>query len=198
MTPGNFCYFDHYQAGPEDEPIAIGGMTTLKEVYNYEPVPEELNKKEAKHILGAQGNVWTEYMQTPEKVEYMVLPRMAALSEVVWTMPKQKNWNSFQRRVANHFKRYEAFGWNYCPGTFKLTFSEKKDDVNGGYQVTIASEIYQPEIHYTLDGTDPLVTSPVYDDVLQLMPTAELKAVIFEDGKPKGSIATHVVGKDAK
>jgi hexosaminidase len=198
MTPGNYCYFDHYQAGPKGEPIAIGGMTTLKEVYNYEPVPEELNNKEAKHILGAQGNVWTEYMQTPQKVEYMVLPRMAALAEVVWTMPVKKSWKSFQRRVANHFKRYEAFGWNYCKGTYKLTVSEKKDEINGGYQVTIESEIYQPEIHYTLDGTNPDINSPVYDEVLQLMPTAELKAVIFENGKKMGDVTTFVVGKKKK
>jgi hexosaminidase len=198
MTPGNFCYFDHYQAGPEDEPIAIGGMTTLKEVYDYEPVPEELNKKEAQHILGAQGNVWTEYMHTPKKVEYMVLPRMAALSEVVWTKPDLKSWKSFQRRINDHFKRYKAYGWNYCPGSYKLEFSEKKDDENGGYQVTIESEIYQPEIHYTLDGTEPTIESPVYNDILQLMPTSVVKAVIFENGKMKDNIVEYVVGKDKK
>jgi len=196
MTPGNYCYFDHYQAGPEGEPIAIGGMTTLKEVYSYEPIPDELNKKESKHILGAQGNVWTEYMTTPRKVEYMVLPRMAALSEVLWTMPIKKSWGDFQRRVNNHFKRYNAFGWNYCPGTYKLDISEKKDTANGGYQVTIESEIYKPEIRYTLDGSDPTPQSDLYTGILQLMPTVEVKAAIFENGKIKGKIKDFIVGKD--
>ena len=127
MTPGRYCYFDHYQAGPDGEPIAFGGMTTLKDVYGYEPVPEELNKKEAKHILGAQGNVWTEYMTTPEKVEYMVLPRMAALSEVVWTNPENKSWNSFNRRIKDHFKRYKALGWNYCPKTYDEEVTNEKE-----------------------------------------------------------------------
>jgi len=127
MTPGNYCYFDHYQTGPEGEPIAIGGMTTLKDVYDYEPVPEELNKKEAQHILGAQGNVWTEYMPTPEKVEYMVLPRMAALSEVVWTDKNNKSWSSFQRRIKDHFNRYKALGWNYCPKTYDEVVDKEKE-----------------------------------------------------------------------
>ncbi|GAO29021.1 beta-hexosaminidase [Geofilum rubicundum JCM 15548] len=76
MTPGSPCYFDHYQAGPEGEPVAIGGMNTLKHVYNYEPVPAELSIDEAKYVLGAQANVWTEFIPTVEHLEYMILPRM--------------------------------------------------------------------------------------------------------------------------
>ncbi len=85
MTPGSPLYFDHYQAGPEGEPVAIGGMNTLKKVYDYNPIPKELTEEEAKYVLGAQANVWTEYILTPANVEYMVLPRMLALAEVVWS-----------------------------------------------------------------------------------------------------------------
>ncbi|MGN6163975.1 MAG: beta-N-acetylhexosaminidase, partial [Flavisolibacter sp.] len=88
MTPGNPVYFDHYQGDPATEPLAIGGFNTLKKVYDYEPVPKELNEQEAKYVLGAQANLWTEYITTAEHVEYMVLPRMLALAEVVWS-PKQ-------------------------------------------------------------------------------------------------------------
>jgi len=113
MSPGSHCYFDHYQADPESQPHAIGGLITLKKVYLYEPVPEELTDDQAKHILGAQGNVWTEYIPTPEQVEYMILPRMAALAEVNWSRPEKKNWADFQKRIKHHFKIYEVKGLNY-------------------------------------------------------------------------------------
>lgn len=83
MTPGNPVYFDHFQGDPATEPIGIGGFNTLKRVYDYEPVPKELNEEQAKHVLGAQANLWTEYIPTTQHAEYMVLPRLLALSEVV-------------------------------------------------------------------------------------------------------------------
>ncbi len=116
MTPGSHCYFDHYQANKETEPLAIGGFTTLEKVYSYNPIPEELNAEEAKHILGAQGNVWTEYMETTDYVEYMILPRMAALSEVVWT--GDKNWPLFKNKIETHFGIYDKLGYNYCDHPF--------------------------------------------------------------------------------
>ncbi|MDG2081166.1 MAG: beta-N-acetylhexosaminidase [Bacteroidales bacterium] len=112
MTPGSHCYFDHYQANPKSEPLAIGGYTTLEKVYSYNPIPLDLSEIDSEHILGAQGNVWTEYMISPEHVEYMILPRMAALSEVVWT--GNKDWIYFQKRITDHFKIYEILGYNYC------------------------------------------------------------------------------------
>lgn len=119
MTPGSHCYFDHYQADPKNEPLAIGGYTTLEKVYSYNPIPDTLTRKESKYILGTQANVWTEYMETPEHVEYMVLPRMAALSEVCWTYPIHKDWNSFQNRIKEHFKIYKELDYNYCDHPFE-------------------------------------------------------------------------------
>ena len=118
MTPGSHCYFDHYQANPDFEPLAIGGLTTLEKVYSYEPIPVELNAQEAKHILGAQANVWTEYMATPEQVEYMILPRMLALAEVNWTNPKNKDWETFQVRLQKHFIVFDSLAYNYCDHPF--------------------------------------------------------------------------------
>ena len=112
MTPWSHCYFDHYQADPEKEQLAIGGFTTLEKVYNYEPVPDTLTDDIAKHIIGAQANVWTEYITTPEQVEYMVLPRMAALSEVNWT--KKKDWENFKKKIEQHFRLYNYLELNYC------------------------------------------------------------------------------------
>ena len=117
MTPGSHCYFDHYQV-PENErnnvPLAIGGYLPLKKVYSYEPTPEELAPEQQKYILGAQGNVWTEYMKTPDYVEYMILPRMTALSEVVWSQKNHRNWNDFEKRLNTLVKRFEAQGLIYA------------------------------------------------------------------------------------
>jgi hexosaminidase len=122
MSPNNECYFDHYQGEPENEPFAIGGHTDLSEVYNYEPIPSELSAEEAKHILGAQANLWTEYILTPEHLEYMVLPRMSALSEVVWTEPQVKDspagqagFDNFKSRLQKLVLRFEFKNYNYRP-----------------------------------------------------------------------------------
>ena len=120
MTPGFPCYFDHYQAGPEGEPLAIGGMNTLKNVYDYEPIPKELNGDDANYILGAQGNLWAEYITTSAQVEYMVLPRMLALAEVLWSPKENRNWNDFNQRLQYHFKAFGQKGFNYCPSNFTV------------------------------------------------------------------------------
>lgn len=114
MTPGGTNYFDHYQATPETEPIAIGGFTSLEDVYNYEPIPEELSVEEAKYIIGAQGNVWTEYMHSGEKVEYMAFPRAIALSEVIWSHPIEKDWEGFLERLQLQFSRLDILDVNYA------------------------------------------------------------------------------------
>ncbi|MGB0836641.1 MAG: beta-N-acetylhexosaminidase [Flavobacteriaceae bacterium] len=115
MTPTNTCYFDYYQAEPVAyEPLAIGGYVPVKTVYDYEPIPRELSKKEAQYIQGAQGNVWTEYMKTPEQVNYMVLPRMTALSEVVWSSPKEKDYVDFVKRLQSFQLMYQNLGVNYA------------------------------------------------------------------------------------
>lgn len=115
MSPGSPCYFDHYQSeDKENEPHAIGGFNPLNKVYAYEPLPEELNVAESRFILGAQGNVWTEYMKTFEHVEYMSLPRMSALSEVLWTMPEHKDYDRFLLRLRQHTRILDKMGANYA------------------------------------------------------------------------------------
>ena len=108
MTPGAWCYFDHSQNKPEDS-LTIGGYTPVQKVYSYEPVPKEISADETKYILGAQGNVWTEYMKYPTKVEYMILPRMSALSEVLWSPAGKKNWQNFENKLFTDTKRYELW-----------------------------------------------------------------------------------------
>ncbi|MGE0090656.1 MAG: beta-N-acetylhexosaminidase [Bacteroidales bacterium] len=115
MTPNPICYFDHYQGDPKTEPLAFGGFSDLAKVYNYEPVPAELNETEAKHILGAQANIWTEYITTPEHIEYMAMPRMCALAEVLWSKPEQKSFENFKLRLKTHVLRLKANNYNFRP-----------------------------------------------------------------------------------
>jgi hexosaminidase len=116
MTPTTYCYLDYYQSKITDkEPLAIGGYLPLDIVYSYEPVPSELSTDEAKHILGAQANVWTEYIASPELVEYMLLPRMTALAELTWTPKEMKDLDDFKKRLETQVERYKTMGWNYRP-----------------------------------------------------------------------------------
>jgi hexosaminidase len=118
MTPGNACYFDHPQT-VNDDSIGLGKAVWIDSVYKYEPLPKALTAAEHRYILGAQANVWTEYIATPSKLEYMLFPRLSALSEVVWSDQKQRNWNSFQTRMGKQFKRYELWGINFSPELLK-------------------------------------------------------------------------------
>lgn len=117
MTPSTHVYLDHSQSKREDS-VTIGGYLSVQKVYSYEPVPTVLNEKQKKHILGAQGNVWTEYMKNPRKVEYMIFPRLSALSEVLWTPSASRRWNEFEKRLAVQFKRYDLWGVNYSKALF--------------------------------------------------------------------------------
>ena len=122
MTPGHSCYFDHYQvlkADKDKEPLAIGGELPVEKVYAYEPTPEELTVEEQKYILGAQGNVWSEYMETTDYVEYMILPRMTALSEVVWSSKESRDWEGFKNRLHHLKDRYDALQLNYAKHVFE-------------------------------------------------------------------------------
>jgi hexosaminidase len=112
MTPGSYVYFDHSQSLHEDS-LTIGGYLPLDKVYNYEPVPKELNNEESKFVLGAQANVWTEYMSNPAKVEYMIFPRLSALSEVLWSQRENRNWDDFQKRMPDIIKRYNLWNVTY-------------------------------------------------------------------------------------
>ena len=113
MTPTSHTYFDYYQGDPVQEPLAIRGLTPLEKVYGFEPVPETLSAEDAAHILGAQGNVWTEYMATTDYVEYMVFPRMLALAEVVWSPQELRNWEDFVQRLPAQLQHLDTLGVNY-------------------------------------------------------------------------------------
>ncbi len=114
MTPGNYCYFDHYQSQDiKNEPKAFGGYTSLEKVYSYEPVPDSLNAEEAKYIIGTQANMWSEYFESTQQAEYMLLPRLCALSEVAWTPKELKNFDDFSKRIEKHYQILSKMKINY-------------------------------------------------------------------------------------
>lgn len=115
MTPNTYCYFDYYQSKDRDnEPFAIGGFLPIKHVYDYEPLPANLTPEEQSYIWGVQCNVWTEYIPTFSHVQYMMLPRGAALSEVQWSLPEAKDYEKFKNeRLPRLIKIYELYGYNY-------------------------------------------------------------------------------------
>jgi len=183
MTPGNFCYFDHYQANPKTEPKAFGGYTTLKKVYSYDPVPSELTKEQSKYILGAQGNVWTEYIPTPEHAEYMAVPRMIALAEVDWTPKILKNWKDFRSRLNIEFQRLDNLHINYCKGSNKVEITTHFDQKSQSMECRFESEQPGIPIVYTLNGNDPTPSSQVYNGPFQLTKNNYIKVGLLRDGK---------------
>lgn len=115
MTPTDFAYFDYYQTDQtENEPLAIGGFLPVEKVYSFEPAPESLTPEQRNYILGAQANLWTEYVKTSDHVEYMALPRLAAMCEVQWTQPDKKDYNNFMQRLPQLVSIYDALGYNYA------------------------------------------------------------------------------------
>lgn len=186
MTPDNPLYFDHYQAGPEGEPLAFGGFNTLKKVYNYEPIPKELNAEQAKYVLGAQANIWTEQITTKEHLEYMLLPRMLALAEVVWSPAQTKNWNGFSERLKYHFKGFEQKGYRFSPGNY--TVAIKPAINNGKLTAELLSDAINGEIFYTLNGEQPTIGSLKYTGPVNIDSTAILKAVYAVNGSVMGLV----------
>ncbi|MBS1639837.1 MAG: family 20 glycosylhydrolase [Bacteroidetes bacterium] len=181
MTPGTPCYFDHYQTGPEGEPLAIGGMNTLKTVYDYEPISKELNDENKKYVLGAQANLWTEFITTAEHVEYMVLPRMLALAEVLWSKKDAKDWIDFNRRLQPSFKYFDEKGFHYSKGNFNVEI--KPTSINNKLSVTLTSEIPNAIIVYTTNGTEPNTLSNVYTNPIVINASLTLKAAVVVNNK---------------
>jgi hexosaminidase len=140
MTPGGYVYLDHSQTKKEDS-VTIGGYLPLETVYGYDPVPKDLPTDKAKFVLGAQGNLWTEYISNARKVEYMIFPRMSALSEVLWTPKQNKDWNDFQKRLPTQFKRYELWKANYSKAFYQLKSTVSSTSKNDGLNWALDSRL---------------------------------------------------------
>jgi hexosaminidase len=189
MSPTTHCYFDYYQGDPDVEPLAIGGFLPLKKVYSFEPTPAELTPEEGRYILGGQANLWTEYIATPSHAEYMTFPRIAALSEVVWSKKAHRDWDDFTERMTTQLERYEAGGIHFAKSAFQVNINAGSDLQKKELRITLETEIPLPEIRYTLDGGDPSPDAPRYEGPFTLDRSAQLKAGSFLNGKLLGKTA---------
>ena len=175
LTPGSHCYFDHYQSEDENEPLAIGGFLPLEKVYHFNPIPKELTEEESKYVLGAQGNVWTEYMKTEKQVEYMAFPRVVALSEVVWSSPENKNYSDFINRLEQYQKRLDQLDVNYANHMYSVKGELKNTEGNLTYQLNATSSSYP--IYYATDKSAP---SKLYVNPIPVDSSMTIKAVILD------------------
>ncbi len=186
MSPGTHCYYDHYQGNRTTEPLAIGGFTPIEKVYSYDPIPEQLNQEQASYIMGAQANVWTEYIATPEHVEYMILPRMCALSEVLWTGKSKPGFEDFKIRLKYHFSFLDKWNVYYARSVYDITPSLKVN--NGSLEVSLTSNYNDGNIYYALDGLSPDTSMTTYtkDAPILIDGSTTIKAQYFENGEPMG------------
>ena len=184
MTPNTYLYFDYYQSkDTETEPMAIGGYLPMERVYSYEPMPKALSPEEQKYIVGVQANLWTEYIPDFKQVQYMVLPRMAALSESQWCAPEKKNYEAFLQRVSRLVNIYAKNGWNYATHIFDVML-ELKPNTETGTLDAVARTIDNAPIYYTLDGSEPTTASEKYTDVIKIDKPCTLRTVAI---RPSGS-----------
>jgi hexosaminidase len=179
MTPGNPVYFDHTQSENEDS-VTIGGYNPIEKVYAYEPIPKELTADEAKYVLGAQANVWTEYMNNPAKVEYMIFPRMAALSEILWTAKEKKNWDDFEKRLQVQFKRYDFWKANYSRAFFDLKMTVLPTENFQGVLWKLEKKSKEGKIVYAWGANS--FTIP-YENPILVLKTETYTGLVSLDGK---------------
>ena len=180
MTPNTYLYFDYYQSlNTENEPDAIGGYLPLERVYSYEPVSDAMLQEGIDpYIVGVQANCWTEYMPTYRQIEYMELPRMAALAEIQWTARGTKDYEAFLRRTLNLMGLYDEQGYNYAKHIYDVRAKYGTDTENHCITAELSTTV-PADIFYTLDGSEPDRSSNVYEGPIALREDAQLRACTF-------------------
>jgi len=197
MTPGGpiGLYLDHKQSQSKDEPTNIGGLSTYGIIYNYDPIPKELTPEQQSHIIGVQANVWTEYIRTPEKIEYMILPRMFALSEIAWSPIARKDIKNFtEERLPMHLLKLDQTKTNYWVPT---PIGQSEQPMTGeNFTIALKEPIPGSKIYYTLDLSRPTITATEYTVPLKInVPTGQkrvLKTIVITPGN-KTSVVTETV-----
>ncbi|TKC63938.1 beta-hexosaminidase [Pedobacter hiemivivus] len=190
MSPEKYVYLDYYQSYQDDEQIAAGGFTPLSKIYGYEPVPEVLNEKDAVYIKGVQANLWSEYVNTPEKAEYMMFPRIIALAEIAWTQKDLKNYEGFLTRLRPQSKMLQRLKVNYFKNYDEIIGNSQL--INGKSTLSLQTTLPKGTIRYTTNGKVPGIKSLVYKKPLVIDRTQQIKAAVFNNG----AVVTPVFKKD--
>lgn len=185
MTPNSHFYFDYYQSPDADaEPFGIGGCVTIDKVYSFDPMAD-LTPGQQAHILGVQANLWTEYIASDDHLEYMLLPRLAALSEVQWCQPGVKDWVRF-RDGFRMDRIYSQMGYAFAKHIFGIKGSYAVDPQKDAVVMTLTTQGDAP-IHYTLDGSEPTAASPRYTGPVEIGKSARFRATALREGGENAS-----------
>lgn len=212
MSPGEILYLDWYQADPRTQPRAMGGFSPIKKIYGFWPVPDMPAKAAAnesmvrgefvpqdsveciynggrEHVIGVQGCMWTEFVETEEHLEYMLFPRLLAVSELAWTPQKRREWSDFRRRVNAHVPLLHERGINAFPLSADVEITAHVIAEDKRVRITLDTEKYPAEVRYTLDGTDPAAGSELYDGPFAVKAGTTVRAAIFTAGRTAGNVS---------
>ena len=184
MTPARLLYLIRYQGPQWFEPLTYFGNNTLKDVYTYEPIQENWDPSYANLLMGIQGSMWTEFCSTPRDVTYQIFPRLAAVAEVAWSVRGSKDWPSFLKSLDNYLSHLDAKGIIYAKSMYNI--QHKVVPADNKLKVKLECERPDVEIRYTLDSTEPIGTSPIYNQDLLISDNVLLQAATFVNGKQKG------------
>ncbi|HZR34410.1 MAG TPA: family 20 glycosylhydrolase [Nevskia sp.] len=188
MSPAPTLYFDYNQSEAHDEPPGRPPAVSLEQVYAFDPL-RELDAGQARHIIGVQANVWTEHIATPAQVEHAVFPRLAALAETAWSPAAAHDWRGFLHRLLPMLERYRALGIAYAESAFTVRV-KAQPAAPGTATVSLGNQAGEGAIRYTLDGSVPAPSSPLYRDPLPLQLPAQLRAAPFVDGRALASVTS--------
>ena len=194
LAPDPTLYFDNRQGLGRDEPPGrIRVLASLESVYRFDPMPASIPPEARRHVLGLQGNVWTEHIRTEARAGYMTFPRAAAIAELGWSAPAKRDWKDFSRRVALALPRYDAIGMTYSESAFAVAGTTA--DADGRTRVELSKQAPFGDIRYTVDGSDPQPTSPLYKAPFTIDPPALVRIASFNAAERLSRIRTlHVDG----
>ena len=211
MSPGEILYFDWYQADPHTQPRAMGGFSPIRKMYGFHPVPDTPAKAAdnesiirgefvspdsveyiydggKEHVIGVQGCTWTEFIETEKHLEYMIFPRLLAVSELAWTPRERREWNDFRRRINVHVSLLHARGINAFPLSDDVVITAQMLSEGKKARVTLDTEKYPAEVRYTLDGTAPVPGSDLYDGPFVVKAGTTVRAALFVAGRMEGTM----------
>ncbi len=189
MTPGNYCYIDHYQEDPEFAPLAIGSFLPLDSIYAYNPLPSSLTAEEQQYIIGVQANLWGEYVQTPEYLEYMAFPRLLAMAEVQWTEVEHKHLQDFLCRLKKNFVWLDKKRINACRNFYEVSFDGRWNADKSVYEVALRTLCPDAELRYAVNDSSE-INFLRYSSPLVLPKDGEIFAAVYLNGRRMGKI-TH-------
>jgi hexosaminidase len=190
LSPAPTLYLDNRQGNLPGEPPGRGRIVSLEEVYRFDPLPATLPPAQHSHILGLQANIWTEHIRTENRVQYMTFPRAAAVAEVGWSPSEKLSWESFLARLPDQMSRYRSLGIHGADDAFAVAVEPRLERAREQVQVRLSNQAGTGEIHYTLDGSDPTVSSPAYAAPLTLPLDGQIRATTFMNGKAVSPPAT--------